>query len=55
VPPGELTAIISLPATAVFPKPAEPFDVNDLPDHDPGPWPLGLSLRREDLYDDAGR
>ena len=22
------------------------------PPYDPGPWPVGLSLRREDLYDD---
>ena len=25
------------------------------PPVDPGPWPAGLSLRREDLYDDRGR
>ena len=25
------------------------------PPHDAGPWPAGLSLRREDLYDDRGR
>ena len=25
------------------------------PAHNPGPWPAGLSLRREDLYDDRGR
>ncbi len=25
------------------------------PPYDPGPWPVGLSLRREDLYDDRGR
>ena len=24
------------------------------PPHDLGPWPAGLSLRREDLYDDRG-
>jgi hypothetical protein len=27
----------------------------DLPVHDLGPWPEGLSLRREDLYGDDGR
>ena len=26
-----------------------------LPPHDPGPWPAGLSLRREHIYDDRGR
>ena len=55
VPPGEHAATISVPATAVGRETTEPFDMNDLPGHDLGPWPLGLSLRREDLYDDAGR
>jgi hypothetical protein len=27
----------------------------DLPAHDFGPWPEGLSLRREDMYDGNGR
>ena len=27
----------------------------DLPEFDVGPWPDGLSLRREDMYDDWGR
>ncbi|VAW80979.1 hypothetical protein MNBD_GAMMA14-2578 [hydrothermal vent metagenome] len=27
----------------------------DFPVDDPGPWPEGLSLRREDMYDDDGR
>jgi len=27
----------------------------DLPLYDLGPWPEGLSLRREDMYDDWGR
>ncbi len=31
-------------------------DVDDVfPPHDPGPWPAGLSLRREHIYDDRGR
>lgn len=29
--------------------------LTDFPIHDLGPWPLGLSLRREDLYDEWGR
>ena len=33
---------------------ADDLDVM-FPPHDPGPWPTGLSLRREDLYDDRGR
>lgn len=27
----------------------------ELPSHDSGPWPEGLSLRREDMYGDWGR
>jgi hypothetical protein len=27
----------------------------DLPVHDFGPWPVGLSLQREQLYGDQGR
>ena len=27
----------------------------DFPVDDPGPWPDGLSLRREDMYGDDGR
>jgi hypothetical protein len=29
--------------------------LSDLPTHDLGPWPEGLSLRREDMYGDDGR
>ncbi len=31
------------------------FDVDGLPVHDFGPWPEGISLRRDDLYGDDGR
>ncbi len=30
-------------------------DSLDFPVDDPGPWPDGLSLRREDMYGDDGR
>ncbi len=30
-------------------------DFGDFPVHDVGPWPEGLSLRREDMYGDDGR
>ena len=34
----------------------EDVDLNEVfPPHDPGPWPVGMSLRREELYDDQGR
>ncbi len=36
-------------AAAIAPPPV------DLPAHDFGPWPGGLSLRREHLYGDEGR
>jgi hypothetical protein len=35
--------------------PTNPLDPDGLPVHDLGPWPEGLSLRREDLYGDDGR
>ena len=34
---------------------SERFDPSDLPAHDLGPWPEGLSLRREDVYGEDGR
>jgi hypothetical protein len=36
-------------------KIGRPLDPSDLPTHDMGPWPKGLSLRGEDVYDDGGR
>ena len=31
-------------------------DLDDVfPPHDPAPWPAGLSLLREHIYDDRGR
>ena len=54
VPPGEhvVTLSVAVPARQ---EPTIPFDVDELPRHDLGPWPEGLSLRREDLYGDDGR
>ena len=38
---------------------AEPLSAHrpplELPVHDSGPWPEGLTVRREDIYDDWGR
>jgi len=55
VPAGEheVTIIVALPATRQ--SASEPFDVDALPSHDLGVWPEGLSLRREDIYDEDGR
>ena len=58
LPAGEYTATIEVPAGHGRPArqlPTLPFDADALPVHDLGPWPEGLSLRREDLYGDDGR
>jgi hypothetical protein len=55
VPPGEheVTIVVAMkPVRQVAPK---QFDVDRLPVVDLGPWPEGISLRREDLYGDDGR
>jgi hypothetical protein len=51
VPPGEHRVVLTIQDEPA-PEEAEPFD---FPVHDVGPWPEGLSLRREDMYDDWGR
>jgi hypothetical protein len=51
VPPGEHRVVLTI-QEELAPKEAEPFD---FPVDDVGPWPEGLSLRREDMYDDWGR
>ena len=56
VPPGEHEVTFSLaPAPKRNTAEKRPFSVDDLPSHDLGPWPEGLSLRREDMYGDDGR
>jgi hypothetical protein len=55
VPPGEHEVTISVTPAPPRQRPGEPFDVETLPTHDLGPWPEGLSLRREDMYDEDGR
>ena len=55
VPPGEHEVTITVAPSPVREPPSKPFDVNNLPTVDLGPWPEGLSLRREDLYGDDGR
>ncbi len=35
--------------------PAATTSLNDFPTIDLGPWPVGLSLSREDMYGDDGR
>lgn len=55
IPPGEHEVIIPVPPAPPHHKARKPFDVEDLPVVDLGPWPEGVSLRREDIYGDDGR
>jgi hypothetical protein len=55
VPPGEHEVTINVAPGLTRQCPGEPFDVETLPTHDVGPWPEGLSLRREHIYDEDGR
>lgn len=58
LPAGDYTATIEVHEGRDRPVrrlPTLPFDVDALPTLDLGPWPEGLSLRREDIYGDDGR
>ena len=55
VPPGEHEVTITLATSPARETPPKRFRIEDLPKHDLGPWPEGLSLRREDIYDEDGR
>lgn len=51
--PGEHRVVVVIDEQVS--EPAQDTRVFDLPVHDIGPWPSGLSLRREELYGDSGR
>ena len=55
LPPGMREATITVTTSPVRKSSGKPFNVNDLPTVDLGPWPKGVSLRREDIYGDDGR
>ena len=55
VPPGDHEVTITLEPAPTRRTPTKRFTIEDLPKHDLGPWPEGLSLRREDIYDYEGR
>jgi hypothetical protein len=55
VPQGEHEATITVATPAVRRTSGKPFDVNELPTIDLGPWPAGISLCRKDMYGDDGR
>jgi hypothetical protein len=51
--PGDHRVVVVIDErVAAQPKPGR---LEDWPRHDVGPWPDGLSLRREELYGDFGR
>jgi hypothetical protein len=52
VPVGEHDVTITLTDGSAREQAVRPRDPGDLPRHDLGPWPNGLSLRREDIYSD---
>lgn len=54
-PPSEHEVTIIVPDRSAKEPFARPLEPSDLPTHDLGPWPQGLSLRREDMYGDDGR
>ena len=55
IPMGEYVANIEVRERPARQLPTLPFDVDALPLRDLGPWPEGLTLRREELYGDDGR
>ena len=55
LPAGEHVARIEIREQPPRQVPTLPFDADALPTLDLGPWPQGVSLRREDLYGDEGR
>jgi len=53
IPPGEHQIVIVIDERPL--TPSESRDLDDFPVDDYGPWPEGLSLRREDMYGKWGR
>jgi len=53
ITPGLHALVIVIEEGAVGPSAG--LSLDDFPVIDVGPWPEGLSLRREDLYGDDGR
>ncbi len=49
--PYQAVVVLDAPSVPATPTPAE----WRLPVHDVGPWPEGVTLRREDSYGDDGR
>jgi hypothetical protein len=54
VPVREHEVTITLADRSAPEQAIRSLDSTDLPRHDLGPWPDGLSLRREDIHSDDG-
>ena len=52
IAPGEHRVVVVIEEAPLKPRQRPPLD---FPVHDSGPWPEGLSLRREEMYGDWGR
>ncbi len=53
IAPGEHPVVVVIDEAVG--SPASPRPWVGFPAHDVGPWPEGLTLRREDMYGDDGR
>jgi hypothetical protein len=53
ISPGPHSVVVII--DEVKPVPVQPGALADFPVDSVGKWPVGLSLRREDMYDDNGR
>ena len=53
IPPGEHQIVLVIDERPLTPSESRVLD--DFPVDDYGPWPEGLSLRREDIYGKWGR
>jgi hypothetical protein len=53
IPPGEHQMVLVIDERPL--TPSETRSLDDFPVDDYGPWPEGLSLRREDIYGKWGR
>lgn len=55
VTPGEHMAVLVIDEAVASHRESDRCSLDDFPVDSVGPWPSGLSLRREDLYGERGR
>lgn len=53
-PVGLCTVVVAERPVALVPIDISGLEL-DLPFHNPGPWPAGFTVSREQIYDDDGR